>query len=80
MRVWCCMLVLALPAAGFGEEQALQHHRRRIAAQLEQLGVPLAAGESLEERALVQVQINPEQRVKVQRGPALAGLVEKGWT
>jgi hypothetical protein len=78
--VWCCLLLVAFSPAVFGEEQPLQHQRRRIATQLQQLGVPLAPGETLDSRTLFQVQINPEQRVKVGRGPATALLLQKGWS
>ena len=42
--------------------------------------MPLESGESLDSRVLLEVTINPEQRVKVTRGPAPAVLLQKGWS
>lgn len=70
------MLSLLLFAL-FGQltDQPTAHHERRIHQLLEQLGVPTA---NLEERTLLWVEINPEQRVKV-HGRARP-LLEKGWS
>lgn len=55
------MLALFLQLA----EQPTLHQQRRLADTLKQLGEPLSPGETLEDRVLLWVEINPEQRVKV---------------
>jgi hypothetical protein len=64
VRILLLFLLLVLPVRA--EEQAVEHHRRRITSTMQLLGVPLSPGETLDDRVLVRVQINPEQRVKVE--------------
>ncbi len=83
-----------LPVIEKVEFQPLQAQARRVAEALAFRGAPLAGAEAsaldrattvqqiqevLDQYCLLAVTINPEQRVKVQPGPATAGLDENGW-
>ena len=87
-------LILNQTSAKEPDLQPLAAQAARIVEAMEHLGAPLADADRkaladakevgqieavLDKYCLVQIQINPESRVKVARGAAEAKLVEQGW-